>query len=361
MERMKDAPNPPSPRELRGLLFDALEARLPRGWRLAWKKPAAKPVPRADAILMIRATDGRSGTLIVEVKKKLEARDVPLLAEQVRQRQDSDDALLVAARYLSPRAREALVDKGVSYFDATGNIRVVVDNPGLFVSERGLDSDPWRPSDRPTSSLRGTPASRVVRALVDFPPPRKVREVSELSGASLGSTSRTIDFLDREALIERDENASIIAVDWSALLERWAVDYDIERRRRVTRLFAPRGAGSVADGLRGWAGSYAISGSLAGARWQPFAAAKLAIVYATDTEELQSLLKLVSPPTNPNVLVIEPDDDLPFDRRIEQDGLFYAAPSQVVVDLLGGPGRNPEEGRALIDWMKAHEAEWRAA
>ena len=39
--------------------------------------------------------------------------------------------------------------------------------------------------------------------------------------------------------------------------------------------------------------------------------------------------------------------------------LVNAAPSQVAVDLLTGPGRNPAEGQALLDWMENHECTWR--
>ena len=40
-------------------------------------------------------------------------------------------------------------------------------------------------------------------------------------------------------------------------------------------------------------------------------------------------------------------------------GLVVAASSQVAADLLGGPGRAPEEGRVLLDWMEANEPAWR--
>jgi hypothetical protein len=36
-----------------------------------------------------------------------------------------------------------------------------------------------------------------------------------------------------------------------------------------------------------------------------------------------------------------------------------AAVSQVAVDLLTGPGRNPSEATALLDWMTANESAWR--
>lgn len=61
----------------------------------------------------------------------------------------------------------------------------------------------------------------------------------------------------------------------------------------------------------------------------------------------------------------------PFPRRSMQqrvlslrasgfvDGIRMAALSQFAVDLLTGPGRNPSEATALLDWMADHQAQWR--
>ncbi|MGA2837940.1 MAG: hypothetical protein ABSF84_15205 [Acidimicrobiales bacterium] len=38
------------------------------------------------------------------------------------------------------------------------------------------------------------------------------------------------------------------------------------------------------------------------------------------------------------------------------DGIRMAATSQVPADLLTGPGRNPSEATALLDWLTDHEA-----
>jgi hypothetical protein len=35
------------------------------------------------------------------------------------------------------------------------------------------------------------------------------------------------------------------------------------------------------------------------------------------------------------------------------------APTQLVVDLLTGPGREPSEGDELLAWMKRNEDAWR--
>jgi len=60
-----------------------------------------------------------------------------------------------------------------------------------------------------------------------------------------------------------------------------------------------------------------------------------------------------------NVLLAVPEDEVAFARTQTFDGLVVAAPSQVAADLLGGPGRAPEEGRVLLDWMEANEPAWR--
>ncbi len=358
MERSTIPNTPPTERELIQIVRETLTSTLSQGWKI--ELDTQGPLRRADALLRLRAPDGRSAKLIIEAKTVVDARDVPAVRNQLRLDDDPEaGGGVVVARYLSPRAREALTAAGMSYVDATGNVRVTVSEPAVFIATQGANSDPWRTPDRPTNSLRGKPAARVVRTLVDLPPPWKVRELAQAAGTSLGSTARTVDFLAREALIDRNASGAIDRVDWPALLERWAADYDLVKRRRVIRLLAPRGVESIEDALRTWKGQYAISGSVAAARWAPYAEARLALVYSPDVESLRSRLGLREPPSRPNMLLIEPDDDYVFDRIVERDRLMFAAPSQVAVDLLAGPGRNPEEGTALIAWMKANEPEWR--
>lgn len=343
--------SPPSERQLISFAVDAIGDALPPGWSRAVSAKASTPRFR------VTAPDGRNVEMPIEARALLNARDVPALA--VRRTGQAGGVTLIVARYLSPRARTALADSGFSYVDATGNVRVSVSDPGLFIMLDGADRDPWRTPDRPTSSLRGVPAARVIRTLVDREPPWKVRELAVAAGTSLGSTARTVGLLDREALIERGDAGEIVSVNWAALLERWAADYELERRRRVIGLLQPRALDTLAAPLGTYGGTYAITGSMAAAQWAPYADGRTALIYATDVDALKDELRLREAPSRPNVLLIEADDDYVFDRSVERDGLRYAAPSQVVVDLLNGPGRNPEEGRELMRWMQANEADWR--
>lgn len=343
----------PSERELITGVDRRLRSLLPSTWSIK----SDRPQPDDDLVLTITAPDGRSARLLVEAKSLVDARNVPSLVERFARSDDTSG--VVVARYLSPRTRAALEEAGLSYADATGNVRLVIDEPGLAVVATGADRDPFRGPERPTNSFRGAPASRVARALVDRRPPWRMRELAEYSGTSLGSTARMIDFLDREALVRRDAAGSVEDADWSGVLRRWADDYDLTKRRRVTRALVPRGVEATAEGLRASSTSYALSGSLAARRVAPEAEARLGLLYAQDTDAVLAALRARTSSGATNLLVIEPADDTPFVRSFNDQGVRYVAYSQAAVDLLAGPGRMPQEGDALLEWMAANEDRWR--
>jgi hypothetical protein len=308
-----------------------------------------------DAWLDLRLPDGRSVRLPVEVKTILNTRDVPWVRERLP---GSGDGLVVA-RYLSPRTREALVDAGLSYLDATGNRRIRLDDPALYIQTDGAKADPWRGPARETSSLKGRPAARVVRALVDFRPPYGVRELADLASTSPASVSRVADFLSREALIERDAKGAIVDCDWAALLHRWSADYSFERTNRVVPMLEPRGIDEVLARLRDGNLEYAVTASAAAAEVAEFAETRLLALYVEDEDlALESLGLRFANATN--VLLARPFDPVVFERSREIDGVRYAALSQVAVDLLTSPGRSPAAGEALISWMSQNEDSWRS-
>lgn len=349
--------SPPAQRALSQLLERELRERLPSTWEVRRVESGRA----RDTTMQVVAPGGRVGILAVEAKTLLDARDVPAVADSLRGAEPERRATagVVLARYLSPRAREALERFELSYMDATGNLSIHLDDPALILQGSGADRDPWRAPDRPTNSLRGLPAARVVRALVERRPPWKIRQLAEVSGTSLGSTARTVDLLEREALLTRGDDRRIVDVDWAALLERWAADYSIDRGRRTAWRFAPRGAASVEQIAARVGDGYAISGSLAARRLAPYAEPRLALLYVEDLAEATPALGFAEAPDANNVLLVEPRDDLPFTRTRTIDGVRYAAPGQIAVDLLTGPGRMPAEGQALVEWMRTDEDAWR--
>ena len=267
---------------------------------------------------------------------------------------------MVLARYLSPSTRERLEREGVAYADATGNLRIAIDQPALFVRTTGEDRDPWRGPGRPRGTLRGAPAARVVRALVDFAPPYTVPQVVERSGASTGAAYRVVEFLQEEELLERHSRQPIRAVSWRPLLERWSQDYGFQRSEQVQAFLYPRGVETLPAALRTIDRStYALTGSLAAQSYEPWAPPRLAMIYTTDIAALADELRLRPAERGANVLLAANTNEPAFLRTNEIEGVRTAAPSQVAVDLLTGPGRSPGEGQALLDWMESDERRWR--
>lgn len=356
---------PASGREVVRVAVDLVRDRLPRGWEARSEVGVGSTVRDFDAVLQLITPDGERATVVIAAKRLLETRDVALAIERLQRAASTlpDDAEVVpilAARYLSPSTRARIAEAGVGYVDATGNMFVTADRPGLFIADRGGDRDPWRGPGRPRGSLKGPPAARVVRALVDLAPPYTVPELSERAGASTGATYRAVEFLEQEGLVERQRYGQISDVRWRKLLERWSADYGFASSNTVATYLEPRGLAALTDRLASLPDlDYVVTGSLAAERVAAYAPARLATIYVRDPRAAVEALDLRPADTGANVALATGNYDVVFDRADTIDGLRVAALSQVAVDLLTGPGRNPSEATALLDWMEADESRWR--
>lgn len=340
-----------------------LRDRLPRGWSASEEDEATVLGDRrADLVLRVSSPDGAGALLVFEAKRVLERRDIASVSDQLgwATRNLPNACGVVVARYLAPPVREVLDERGLSYIDATGNMRVTVSKPGLYVSDQGADQDPWRGPGRPRGTLKGIPAARVVRALVDVAGPWTIRELIRASGASTGATYRVLEYLERADLIKRDDAGMVLAPDWRALLEQWSKEYGFIRNSRVTRYIEPRGLNAL---LKKASGTdevrYTVTGTIAAAQWAAFAPARSAMIYVTDAAQAAETWGLRPADSGANILLAEPEADVVFDRSLTtSEGLVIAAPSQVVVDLMTGPGRNPSEAEELMNWMGRNESSW---
>ena len=340
-----------------------LRDQLPAGWALVPVSVNGGEGRPCDAVLSVSGPDGTTASLVVEAKRVLERRDVLAVSEQLREaagRFPNAWSVLVA-RYLAPSVREALTEQGVSYIDATGNMRLVVSTPGLFIASSGVDSDPWRGPGRPRGTLKGVPAAKVVRALADYTGPWSIRELIDRSGASTGATYRVIEYLEREDLVTRDEDGKIVLRNWRRLLQQWSKDYGFVRSSRITRYIEPRGLATFLTKAVDVAGvQYAVTGTTAAAEWAPYAPARSALVYVADAEHAAAAWGLRPAESGANVLLAEPITDAVFERATTAaDGTVIVAAAQVAVDLMSGPGRNPAEAEELMDWMERNESTWR--
>jgi len=315
-----------------------------------------------DLLIEVTSPAGESALLAVEIKARVEPRRIPELARRIREMTNEgmpDAVPVLGAAYLSPRARELLRGLDVGYIDTTGNVRITASSPGLFISDGGDDKDPW-PRRDVLQSLRGRGAACAVRAIVDVAPPFGVRELAEVTGIPAPTLSRVVRLLEREGVVTRQSRGRVEAVDWRGAIRRWAEDYDQTDTNTPTTVLEPRGLPALERTLRATKLAYAATGALAAQRFDPIAPARLAAIYVTDAIEAIERLGLRETDTGANVVLLEPFDPVVFDRTVVRDGLRCVAPSQLAVDLLTGPGREPSQGEQMLKWMEENEDVWRS-
>lgn len=157
----------PSGTELLDSFEQQLRSILPTSWTLT-AQPHSGGHRGIDAVYELTGPDRSRAHVFLEVKRVVEPRDVAAALNQIKvyQRRESgsmeqEQLAVVAAPYLSPLARERLAEAGAGWFDGTGNLRVQLERPSLFIDRPGATRSPYtEPDDRRLQSLRGPAAAR---------------------------------------------------------------------------------------------------------------------------------------------------------------------------------------------------------
>ena len=345
-----------------GRALDELRGLLPPGWTVKRAEGPDRDADVPDEYFSIGDRSGVQRGVLVDVRPDTSPAELDRAYNESvnrRLRRGNQIPVLVVSRYLSPRDRQILESAEVNYLDLTGNARIVIDHPGLFVRTEGAKRSPVarRRVDR---GISGPAAGRIVRALTDFAPPYSVTRLAGLAGVSPGYCSRTLQALEREALVERDNRGMVREVDWPAMLRRRGNAVPLFDRERTDGYISRSGVEGTLDVLRGLdATRYAVTGSFAAARIRPVAAPVGLAVYSPDPDTLARSLNLLPAERGADVQLVRPANEGVFTGAVADDGVCWVAPSQVVLDCLGGTGRMPQEGEAVLEWMIENERDWR--
>ncbi len=351
---------PPTETQTLRMVELALEDRLPPGWSVRSITQPRQGRPAVDAVWHLRSPDGEAVEFFADVRRTVLPHRLADAVERLRAataRTSRPTEPIIVAAYLSPRAQEVLTEQGVSFADTTGNIRLATSRPGLFILTTGASKDPW-PAEDTLRSLRGRGTGRAIRAIVDFRPPYGVRDLAERARVSPATLSRTLQLLDREALLTKDARGTVTNVDWNGIIRRWSRDYEFRRSNHLTPYLEPRGIPALAAKLDNAQWRHSVTGALAAQGFAPIAPARTAAIYAADTTQAADRLGLRPVDSGANVWLAEPFDPVVFDRTVARGNLVCVNPSQLAADLLTGPGREPSEGEELLQWMKTNEDVW---
>lgn len=307
---------------------------------------------------------GYASRLLVEAFRRFVPRDLdrvlggisPLVRKMM-----NDPAVVIVAPWISPRSRDLLTQRGLNYLDLTGNVRLKVALPAIYLRLDGAQHDPNPPAKQPVR-LNGTSINRLIRVLVDVEPPYRMVDLSRATGLSNSYVSRTLEVLHDERLIERSaKQKTITDVDWQGLLRARAEHYNLLKTNHAQTFLARTGPGQLIRQLAETNDDQTvITGSFAASNYVSVAAPTQLVLYVPSINDAARRLGLMPAQQGANVLLLRAADESQVDRlRSAPDGTFHVGVSQLTLDCLAGNGRLPEEGEALIEWMAENIPAWR--
>jgi hypothetical protein len=315
-----------------------------------------------DAVWSLGEPTSGFAEILVVAKSRL----LPRTAEQVfdgpatRRAVDSGATLLVVTPWLSRRTREVLERRNISFLDLTGNVSLTVPRPAVFVRTQGSDRDP-SPHLPSAATLHGPKARRLVRTLTDYQPPYRLTALAEFSQLSLSYVSKLVDRLNDEAMLDRPGRGEVERVDWPRLLMAAAEEYTPMRSRSAWTFVSPTGAARLYEQLaKPGAPEALVTASFAARAIAPISGAAQLVLYSDDPDAVRAFGRLVPSNQGADVVLIRPDDRWVKEGARTVDRVSHVAPSQLVLDCANGPGRVPEQGRAVLEWMRKHEAHWQS-
>lgn len=125
---------------------------------------------------------------------------------------DGSRCFMVISPFLGPSAKERLADAGISYADATGNMRFVTSRPASSLKRRG--GPQLLAEERSVAIATGTAQRQSGPGVPGLPTPYGTRELATLSDNAPASISRVAELLERDAIIERaGPQGAIVSVD----------------------------------------------------------------------------------------------------------------------------------------------------
>lgn len=326
--------------------IDRVRALLPLDWKVT---VASRDV--GGGVISIANDEDAAADVRVLTRDRLEPRDLDRLPLP-------EGPVLIYAKWLSPRTRELLRERSAAFIDSTGNAELALRRPGLFIRTDGADRDP-DPRPRPGPTLRGPRAWSLLRTLVEVSPPYTAGELASALSIDDGYVSRSLMVLGGELLIERRPRGPVTAVDWEGLLRRLTDTYSLLDSNDTSTWIATAGPEQLIDDLAEADGRrWALTASFVASAIAPVAAPELAVIYTDDSERLAKNARLLPATSGANVILARPYDPIVYLRGRRVAGIPFVSVAQAAADLLTGPGRMPQEGEALVAWMRGNEQRW---
>ena len=315
-----------------------------------------------DAWIDVRVA-GTAFSLFVELKKNSYPRDVrqmlwylTKLGRTVDPEPNAPELIpVLVAESISPGAKELLRNERVGYFDSGGS---------LFVPARGLyihvDKPPPKRFTRSIRSLFSGRRAQVLHALLlEHPNWFGVHDLAANAHVSPTTASEVLIELERLEWVRsrgRGPHKQRCLDEPSRLLDAWAEQLPSARPPRTRRYYVPLTQADelvekIAAAFRANQLEYAITSEAAGQHYAPFLShlsrVHCRIPVGSALEDALHALgaRAVDEGTNLVFLEFQSPGELSFRELV--NGIWFASPVHVYLDLLRGKGRGRELAQHL--------------
>lgn len=266
------------------------------------------------------------------------------------------EALVFVAPYVSPQVRAVCQDFEVNYCDFLGNCRIVMS--GLYI-DRQVAQTPVA-EKRDLRSLFKPKSARVLRYLLKTAPePRRLTEIAEATGVSIGQVHKLKTALTERDWIEETPDGVVIRSP-DLLVDAWRAENKSPPGLRMGYYTALHGRAlddAVEAALVRTRGGAVLSGGTAATWLAPWLTPGAVELYADSpsTSELVDMLGLEPALKGPSVWITTLEDSGPLMDAVEvRPGVRVTSPLQTYLDLSCGG----ERGREAADHLRRELLPW---
>ncbi len=265
----------------------------------------------------------------------------------------NEDVSVVVAPYISDRTAAVCIDKGIGYFDYSGNCYFV--GHSIYLSEKGNKN--IVPQKRKADTIfekSSIVSSKILRMIfTDINKCWRIKYLSEDVKCSIGQVSKVINYLQENAWIEKTKGGYKLS-DPEGLIKEWSNIYGKKETRSffVYGLDTPAVMEKKIAGMKNEMGiDCYLTGFSGGVRYTPVVRYNKVHVYMypEDIAEAMDYLGLKEVESGSNVTIYCLDNDSFIKDAKEIDGYKVVSPVQIYLDAMQLKGRGEELAEAVYN------------
>ena len=289
---------------------------------------------------------------IVEIKKSSNSAQVTSAINSLKNIIKSRGSVipLVVVPFMGEVGRRICKESDLSWADLSGNadisasnLRILIEGQPNIYKNLGRPSSPFAPK-----------SARIARwLLINIGRSMTQRELSFETNMDEGFTSRIVSRLEKEGLVFRKEDGSIVVPNPDLLLDSWREKYDFKKNRIIKGHIAGRSSNEILKKISDFLSEkdilHAVTGLSAAWLYSKFAGFRIVTSYINGplSNALIKTLGFREEERGSNVWFVVPKDEGVFHGSEKVEGINCAHPVQVYLDLFGHPERAMEAANDL--------------